>query len=183
MHLQHIAGPRSSCVYQIPKQNIRYMQCCYEAMCYQGGVYELFQLPRHVAMAYNHVCRPNPIVYETFRNALSMTLVLEAPASSGFKHSELNRHTRAFRSKTMARSMFNTVAKVSASATTIPPARVAVIGAGVVGLTAATKLLELFPSLHLTVVAENIGKTTSEGAGGLWKPYTLEDTPPERYFK
>lgn len=55
-----------------------------------------------------------------------------------------------------------------------PHNKVCVLGAGVIGLTTAVKFLEEIPGLQVTVVAENLGaNTTSHGAGGLWKPYTL----------
>jgi hypothetical protein len=57
---------------------------------------------------------------------------------------------------------------------------VCVLGAGVVGLTAALRIKQALPGVDVTVVAELFGAdTTSDGAGGLWKPYTLGDTPPQ----
>lgn len=57
---------------------------------------------------------------------------------------------------------------------------VCVLGAGVVGLTAALRIKQALPGADVTVVAELFGAdTTSDGAGGLWKPYTLGDTPPQ----
>lgn len=60
------------------------------------------------------------------------------------------------------------------------PKRVAVVGAGVVGLTSALRILQTFPpgSVALTVLAERFGgDTTSAGAAGIWGPYCLSDTP------
>lgn len=54
--------------------------------------------------------------------------------------------------------------------------RVAVIGAGVIGLSTALCIHEQFhsllPSLHLEVHADRCTPhTTSDGAAGLWQPY------------
>lgn len=59
-----------------------------------------------------------------------------------------------------------------------PPApgthRAVAVDAGVAGLAVAVQLLERLPGARVAVVAELIeGGTTSHGAGGLWKPYTL----------
>lgn len=57
--------------------------------------------------------------------------------------------------------------------------RVAVLGGGVVGLTSALRLVKSDLNLNVSVIAEHIGSgTTSEGAGGLWKPYSLMNTDP-----
>lgn len=59
-------------------------------------------------------------------------------------------------------------------------ANIAIIGAGVIGLTSAVRLAEELPSASVTVIAQSFGKdTTSAGAAGLWEPYKLSDTPPE----
>jgi hypothetical protein len=51
---------------------------------------------------------------------------------------------------------------------------VAVLGGGVVGLTSAVQLLQRAPGVQVTLMADLVAaNTTSEGAGGLWKPYTL----------
>lgn len=49
----------------------------------------------------------------------------------------------------------------------------AVIGGGVIGLTSALRICRALPGVGVTVVAERFEDTTSHGAGGLWKPYTL----------
>jgi hypothetical protein len=51
---------------------------------------------------------------------------------------------------------------------------VAVVGAGVVGLSVALRLKETWPGLQVKVIAnEFLQQTTSYGAGGLWEPYAL----------
>lgn len=49
--------------------------------------------------------------------------------------------------------------------------RVAVVGAGVVGLTTATLLQEALPGASITVLADKFGQeTTSDGAAGIFRP-------------
>ena len=49
---------------------------------------------------------------------------------------------------------------------------VAVVGAGVMGLSAAVAIQERMPSVQVTVVADKLSvDTTSDGAGGLFVPY------------
>lgn len=75
----------------------------------------------------------------------------------------------------------------AAAASSQPAPHVCVVGAGVIGLTSALRLLEEGPpGVKVTVVAETVcdamsraGLLTSTGAAGLWKPFTLADTPPE----
>nr|CAH0098111.1 unnamed protein product [Daphnia galeata] len=56
--------------------------------------------------------------------------------------------------------------------------KVAVIGAGVIGLSVATVLQEKFPNLSITLFADKFSPgTTSDGAAGLWMPFLLGDTP------
>ena len=62
---------------------------------------------------------------------------------------------------------------------------VCVLGAGVVGLASAVRVAEALPGAIVTLIAELFdAATTSDGAGGLWKPYTLvsarERTLPRR---
>lgn len=50
-------------------------------------------------------------------------------------------------------------------------ARVAVIGAGVVGLSTALCIKSQHPTLPLTIIADRfLDATTSDGAGGLFRP-------------
>lgn len=57
--------------------------------------------------------------------------------------------------------------------------KVGIIGAGVVGLSAAAKIKELVGNhVDITIIAEKFGKdTTTGGCGGLWEPYNLGNTP------
>ncbi|KZS08008.1 D-aspartate oxidase [Daphnia magna] len=56
--------------------------------------------------------------------------------------------------------------------------KVAVIGAGIVGLSVAKVLQERFPNLPITLLADKFSPgTTSDGAAGLWMPFLLGDTP------
>ena len=54
---------------------------------------------------------------------------------------------------------------------------IAVLGAGVVGLSTAVCLQEALPDRHVTVVADRFTRdTTSDGAAGIVRP-TMEKTP------
>jgi len=54
---------------------------------------------------------------------------------------------------------------------------VAVLGAGVVGLSTALRISQLIPDAQLTVLAEGFtSKTTSYGVAGIFRP-TLSKTP------
>lgn len=54
------------------------------------------------------------------------------------------------------------------------PCSIAVLGAGVIGLAAGIRLLNECPNVSVTIFADLTGsETTSQGAGGLWMPYTL----------
>jgi glycine/D-amino acid oxidase-like deaminating enzyme len=56
--------------------------------------------------------------------------------------------------------------------------KICVLGAGVVGLTTALRLLTRFPEADLTIFAEKFGgDTTTAGAAGVWQPYKLSETP------
>ena len=49
--------------------------------------------------------------------------------------------------------------------------KVAVVGAGVVGLTSATMLQEALPEASITIIADKFGQeTTSDGAAGIYRP-------------
>ena len=57
--------------------------------------------------------------------------------------------------------------------------RVAVIGAGVAGLTSALRLQLAHPAWRVVVLADRLeGETTTSGAAGMWGPYKLSETPP-----
>ncbi|KAL4447951.1 hypothetical protein ABPG75_005170 [Micractinium tetrahymenae] len=66
----------------------------------------------------------------------------------------------------------------SSSATDGGP-RICVVGGGVIGRTAALRIKQALPGAAVTLVAEKYDDTTSHGAAGLWKPFTLGDTPAE----
>jgi glycine/D-amino acid oxidase-like deaminating enzyme len=55
---------------------------------------------------------------------------------------------------------------------------IAVIGAGIVGLSTALRVVEDVQNAEVTVIAEKFyNETTSFGAAGLWEPYQLAGTP------
>ncbi|OXU29069.1 hypothetical protein TSAR_011175 [Trichomalopsis sarcophagae] len=55
--------------------------------------------------------------------------------------------------------------------------RVAVVGAGVIGITTAVAVKEAFPSVELTVFSENFSpETTGDGSAGFWTPFFIADT-------
>ena len=60
--------------------------------------------------------------------------------------------------------------------------RVAIIGAGIVGLTSAVNVQKLIPDAKVTIISDKFNKdTTSAGAGGLYRPTThlVKGVPPE----
>ncbi|KAL8610365.1 hypothetical protein ACOMHN_041179 [Nucella lapillus] len=60
--------------------------------------------------------------------------------------------------------------------------RVAVIGAGIVGLTTAVNVQKRLPDARITIIADKFDKdTTSSGAGGLYRPtaHLVKGVPPE----
>lgn len=58
--------------------------------------------------------------------------------------------------------------------------KVAIVGAGVIGLSCATVIQERFPDVAITLFAEKFSPgTTSDGAAGLFAPYLIGDTPAE----
>ena len=56
--------------------------------------------------------------------------------------------------------------------------RIAIIGAGVVGLSCAHQILkDLGDNVQITVIAEGfMNQTTTFGSGGLWEPYQIAGT-------
>ena len=55
---------------------------------------------------------------------------------------------------------------------------IVVVGAGVCGLSSAVNIQEAFPTSTVTVIADKFSPdTTSDGSGGFWEPYSLQDTP------
>ena len=58
--------------------------------------------------------------------------------------------------------------------------KVAIVGAGVMGLSCADVIQEKYPHVQVTIFAEKFSPaTTSDGAAGLFWPYLLGDTPVE----
>ena len=58
---------------------------------------------------------------------------------------------------------------------------IAVVGAGVIGVTAAVAIQEAFPAADVTIFADVFTpNTTGDGSAGLWGPYILADTDPEK---
>jgi len=55
--------------------------------------------------------------------------------------------------------------------TTMPPARLAVVGAGVVGLSCAVQLQKELPRASVTIIADRLNEdTVSDGAAGSFRP-------------
>jgi len=56
--------------------------------------------------------------------------------------------------------------------------KVCVIGAGVIGLSSAVRILEECAGAEVTLVAEKLSpQTTTDVSGGFWEPHLLGDTP------
>lgn len=56
---------------------------------------------------------------------------------------------------------------------------VVILGAGIMGITTAVRLIELFPNIKITIIAEKIStlekfNTTSDVSAGFWKPFFIE---------
>ena len=57
-------------------------------------------------------------------------------------------------------------------------ASIAVVGAGVIGLSSAVTILERDPTLKVTLIADAFSpNTTSDGAAGLILPFGMGNTP------
>ena len=58
--------------------------------------------------------------------------------------------------------------------------RVCVIGAGVIGLSAAYRLQDALPNVDITIVSDEFSpNTTGDGSAGFWRPYLVTGTPDE----
>lgn len=58
--------------------------------------------------------------------------------------------------------------------------KVAVVGAGIIGLSSAVCIQRSCPDLEITLITEKISPhTTSDIAAGVWLPYLLGETPEE----
>ncbi|EFN87900.1 Tubulin polyglutamylase ttll6 [Harpegnathos saltator] len=61
--------------------------------------------------------------------------------------------------------------------------RVAVVGAGVIGVTSALAVKSAFPNYHVKIFADAFSPdTTGDGSAGLWSPFFLCDTPAEDIY-
>ncbi|XP_060566263.1 D-aspartate oxidase-like [Ruditapes philippinarum] len=59
--------------------------------------------------------------------------------------------------------------------------KVCVIGAGVIGLSSALRIIELHPDAEVIVIADKFSPvTTTDVSGGFWEPHLLGDTPEEK---
>ena len=59
--------------------------------------------------------------------------------------------------------------------------KVAIIGAGICGVSSAICLQQADPTLELTIISEKFSPDlTSDGAAGFWEPMFLKDTPAEK---
>ena len=57
------------------------------------------------------------------------------------------------------------------------PTNVCVIGAGVIELSTAVRIQESLEGVRITLVADKFSPdTTSDGAGGIWRPYLVNET-------
>ncbi|CAF0813329.1 unnamed protein product [Brachionus calyciflorus] len=54
------------------------------------------------------------------------------------------------------------------------PLKIAVIGAGIIGITSACRILDFFPDASITIYAETFSPdTTSDVSAGFWEPYCI----------
>lgn len=59
--------------------------------------------------------------------------------------------------------------------------KIAIVGAGVIGMTSAVAIKNAFPEANVTVFADSFTpNTTGDGSAGLWGPYVLGDTSDEK---
>jgi D-amino-acid oxidase len=57
--------------------------------------------------------------------------------------------------------------------------KVAVVGAGIIGLGSALAIQNQIPGIEITLISDKFSpETTGDGAAGLWTPYLLGDTDP-----
>ena len=58
--------------------------------------------------------------------------------------------------------------------------KVAVVGAGIIGLSSAISIQNRIPGIDITLISDKFSpNTTGDGAAGLWTPYLLANTDPE----
>ena len=59
--------------------------------------------------------------------------------------------------------------------------RVAVLGAGIVGVSAAVRIQEAWPECDVVILADKASPdVTSDGAAGLFTPGYMDDTPADK---
>ncbi|CAL8135315.1 unnamed protein product [Orchesella dallaii] len=63
--------------------------------------------------------------------------------------------------------------------------RIAVVGAGIIGLSSAISIQRSFPDVKtITLITEKLSPhTTGDGAAGVWSPYLLGDTPEKDVYR
>lgn len=55
--------------------------------------------------------------------------------------------------------------------------RVAVVGAGIIGITTAMAVKDYLPSVELTIFSDTFSPaTTGDGSAGFWTPYIIANT-------
>ncbi|XP_076367903.1 D-aspartate oxidase-like isoform X4 [Tachypleus tridentatus] len=59
--------------------------------------------------------------------------------------------------------------------------RVAIVGAGIIGVTSAVRAIETVPNIEATIISDKFTpNTTGDGAAGFWNPYFLQGCSPEK---
>ncbi|XP_013787094.1 D-amino-acid oxidase-like isoform X2 [Limulus polyphemus] len=59
--------------------------------------------------------------------------------------------------------------------------QVAIVGAGIIGVTTAVRAIETVPGIEATIISDKFSpNTTGDGAAGFWNPYLLEGCSPEK---
>lgn len=59
--------------------------------------------------------------------------------------------------------------------------RVAVVGAGVIGMTSAFAVKSSFPQFEVQIFSDKFSPaTTGDGSAGIWSPYLLGNTPSDK---
>lgn len=60
-----------------------------------------------------------------------------------------------------------------------PSRKVAVVGAGIIGISSALRAIETVPGIEVTLIADKFTpNTTGDGSAGFWNPYLLGDGSP-----
>ncbi|KAL7297359.1 hypothetical protein TKK_0009749 [Trichogramma kaykai] len=64
------------------------------------------------------------------------------------------------------------------------PNHIAIVGAGVIGVTSALAVQQAFPAAEVTIFSEIFSPyTTGDGSAGLWSPFVLENTDPTKILR